>query len=235
MTTVPCSTDYRYDHDCRLSPSPPPTPPLSSPSLSVCRFLRSRSTTPPRRILFHARPLSGSPVVSRISVPGHRGGADSPAGRRSVRVDSPVGRHSVRSQAASVGPARGSPATVSLSRSGGHSDAIAAYSVRRWYGSGKTKNIVLKDLDMALPRGKIYGLLGPSGCGKYGNFDIVVSTVASCGVHLPRVPFAKGQPGSQSGISRPISAALCHPSRVVWHPLRSARADWMLIFACNLM
>lgn len=46
------------------------------------------------------------------------------------------------------------------------SDAIVAFGVRRAYGSGKSRSIVLKDLDLVLPRGKIYGLLGPSGCGK---------------------------------------------------------------------
>src|SRR3989338_2685405 len=44
----------------------------------------------------------------------------------------------------------------------GESWGVLARNVNKFYG----KKQVLFDMNLHLPRGKIYGLLGPSGCGK---------------------------------------------------------------------
>eukprot|EP00041_Stephanoeca_diplocostata_P023505 m.579068 g.579068 ORF g.579068 m.579068 type:complete len:963 (-) comp22311_c0_seq1:316-3204(-) len=51
-------------------------------------------------------------------------------------------------------------------RSPEDSGAVDACNISRSYKAGRKRIAVIKNMDLHLPRGKIYGLLGPSGCGK---------------------------------------------------------------------
>ena len=44
--------------------------------------------------------------------------------------------------------------------------AVLVQDAAKSYGLGKHRNLVLDNLNMTVPKNKIYGLLGPSGCGK---------------------------------------------------------------------
>ena len=46
------------------------------------------------------------------------------------------------------------------------SPAVLVQDAVKSYGMGKHRNLVLDNLNMTVPKNKIYGLLGPSGCGK---------------------------------------------------------------------
>ncbi|XP_071477334.1 ABC transporter G family member 20-like [Diadema antillarum] len=82
--------------------------------------------------------------------------------------------------------------------------AIECYNVSKHYGRGNSKLQVLQNLEMTVPKGKIYGLLGPSGCGKttllrccLGQLNLDEGLVLTCG----RPPLTRGHgiPGSRVG------------------------------------
>ncbi|KAL7730642.1 hypothetical protein ACLKA6_003419 [Drosophila palustris] len=79
--------------------------------------------------------------------------------------------------------------------------AVCVRRAHKMYGGGKNPNIVLDGLNMTVPKGSIYGLLGASGCGK--------TTLLSCIVGRRRLNSGEiwvlgGRPGSRgSGVPGP--------------------------------
>lgn len=63
-------------------------------------------------------------------------------------------------------PAMMNDAPTTRQESTEQSSAVDACDISRSYKTGRKKIAVIKNMDLHLPRGKIYGLLGPSGCGK---------------------------------------------------------------------
>ncbi|XP_037950080.1 ABC transporter G family member 20 [Teleopsis dalmanni] len=89
------------------------------------------------------------------------------------------------------------PSTVALRRQ----QAVCVRRAHKMYGSTKNPNVVLDGLNMTVPKGSIYGLLGASGCGK--------TTLLSCIVGRRRLNSGEiwvlgGHPGSRgSGVPGP--------------------------------
>uniref|UniRef100_A0A6M2DJ84 Putative lipid exporter abca1 n=1 Tax=Xenopsylla cheopis TaxID=163159 RepID=A0A6M2DJ84_XENCH len=79
--------------------------------------------------------------------------------------------------------------------------AVCVRGAHKQYGSSKNPNIILDGLNMTVPKGSIYGLLGASGCGK--------TTLLSCIVGRRRLNQGEiwvlgGTPGSRgSGVPGP--------------------------------
>ncbi|KAL4702180.1 hypothetical protein ACJJTC_002777 [Scirpophaga incertulas] len=79
--------------------------------------------------------------------------------------------------------------------------AVCVRHAFKKYGSGKNPNVILDGLNMTVPKGAIYGLLGASGCGK--------TTLLSCIVGRRRLNSGEiwvlgGRPGSPgSGVPGP--------------------------------
>ncbi|KAM7364217.1 ABC transporter oskyddad isoform 1-T2 [Cochliomyia hominivorax] len=79
--------------------------------------------------------------------------------------------------------------------------AVCVRRAHKMYGSSKNPNVVLDGLNMTVPKGSIYGLLGASGCGK--------TTLLSCIVGRRRLNSGEiwvlgGRPGSKgSGVPGP--------------------------------
>ncbi|XP_022209973.1 ABC transporter G family member 20 [Drosophila obscura] len=89
------------------------------------------------------------------------------------------------------------PSTLATRRQ----QAVCVRRAHKMYGSSKNPNVVLDGLNMTVPKGSIYGLLGASGCGK--------TTLLSCIVGRRRLNSGEiwvlgGQPGSRgSGVPGP--------------------------------
>ncbi|XP_030375746.1 ABC transporter G family member 20 [Scaptodrosophila lebanonensis] len=89
------------------------------------------------------------------------------------------------------------PSTLATRRQ----QAVCVRRAHKMYGGGKNPNIVLDGLNMTVPKGAIYGLLGASGCGK--------TTLLSCIVGRRRLNSGEiwvlgGRPGSRgSGVPGP--------------------------------
>ncbi|XP_032592971.1 ABC transporter G family member 20 [Drosophila grimshawi] len=89
------------------------------------------------------------------------------------------------------------PSTLATRRQ----QAVCVRRAHKMYGGGKIPNIVLDGLNMTVPKGSIYGLLGASGCGK--------TTLLSCIVGRRRLNSGEiwvlgGRPGSPgSGVPGP--------------------------------
>ncbi|XP_023172078.1 ABC transporter G family member 20 [Drosophila hydei] len=89
------------------------------------------------------------------------------------------------------------PSTLATRRQ----QAVCVRRAHKMYGGGKNPNIVLDGLNMTVPKGSIYGLLGASGCGK--------TTLLSCIVGRRRLNSGEiwvlgGRPGSPgSGVPGP--------------------------------
>ncbi|KAH8032549.1 hypothetical protein HPB51_026002 [Rhipicephalus microplus] len=60
-------------------------------------------------------------------------------------------------------PCDGMPPTP---KSGGRTPAVRIVDLELWYGSGDKRVDIFKGVNMTVPRGDIYALLGSSGCGK---------------------------------------------------------------------
>lgn len=89
------------------------------------------------------------------------------------------------------------PSTLATRRQ----QAVCVRRAHKMYGSTKNPNVVLDGLNMTVPKGSIYGLLGASGCGK--------TTLLSCIVGRRRLNSGEiwvlgGRPGSRgSGVPGP--------------------------------
>ncbi|KAL9896184.1 ABC transporter oskyddad isoform 1-T2 [Glossina fuscipes fuscipes] len=89
------------------------------------------------------------------------------------------------------------PSTLALRRQ----QAVCVRRAHKMYGSKKSPNVILDGLNMTVPKGTIYGLLGASGCGK--------TTLLSCIVGRRRLNSGEiwvlgGRPGSRgSGVPGP--------------------------------
>ncbi|KAH8362920.1 hypothetical protein KR084_003043 [Drosophila pseudotakahashii] len=89
------------------------------------------------------------------------------------------------------------PSTLATRRQ----QAVCVRRAHKMYGSSKNPNVVLDGLNMTVPKGSIYGLLGASGCGK--------TTLLSCIVGRRRLNSGEiwvlgGRPGSRgSGVPGP--------------------------------
>ncbi|XP_058824504.1 ABC transporter G family member 20 [Topomyia yanbarensis] len=89
------------------------------------------------------------------------------------------------------------PSTVAIRRQ----QAVCVRRAHKIYGTKKNPNVVLDGLNMTVPKGSIYGLLGASGCGK--------TTLLSCIVGRRRLNSGEiwvlgGRPGSRgSGVPGP--------------------------------
>ncbi|PSN45709.1 hypothetical protein C0J52_19135 [Blattella germanica] len=79
--------------------------------------------------------------------------------------------------------------------------AVLVRHARKYYGRGKQKHVVLEDLNMNVPKGSIYGLLGASGCGK----TTLLSCIVGCQhFNSGEVWVLGGKPGSKhSGVPGP--------------------------------
>ncbi|XP_063959857.1 ABC transporter G family member 20-like [Lytechinus pictus] len=82
--------------------------------------------------------------------------------------------------------------------------AIECYNLSKHYGRGKGKLQVLQNLEMKVPKGKIYGLLGPSGCGKTTLLRCCLGQLSKDSglvLTLGRPPLTRGHgiPGSRVG------------------------------------
>uniref|UniRef100_A0A182T6V8 ABC transporter domain-containing protein n=1 Tax=Anopheles maculatus TaxID=74869 RepID=A0A182T6V8_9DIPT len=89
------------------------------------------------------------------------------------------------------------PSTVAIRRQ----QAVCVRRAHKIYGTKKNPNVILDGLNMTVPKGAIYGLLGASGCGK--------TTLLSCIVGRRRLNSGEiwvlgGRPGSRgSGVPGP--------------------------------
>ncbi|XP_053697536.1 ABC transporter G family member 20 [Sabethes cyaneus] len=89
------------------------------------------------------------------------------------------------------------PSTVAIRRQ----QAVCVRRAHKIYGTKKNPNVILDGLNMTVPKGSIYGLLGASGCGK--------TTLLSCIVGRRRLNSGEiwvlgGRPGSRgSGVPGP--------------------------------
>ncbi|KAK6621970.1 hypothetical protein RUM44_001777 [Polyplax serrata] len=80
-------------------------------------------------------------------------------------------------------------------------NAVCVRRAIKRYGTKKSPTTILNDLNMTVPRGKIYGLLGASGCGKTTLLSCIVGRRA---LNAGEIWVLGGKPGSRgSGVPGP--------------------------------